>query len=118
MEDSFKVLSLYQKKCLDHDIDPAKILATATEASRVAKNSSEFYAKVKKELGIDVKIISGEAEAYYSTMGILFDTKITDPEITIMDIGGASTELIKVNTAKKEIIHSFSMPVGAVRMNN
>lgn len=118
MRDSFDALEKYQQICRKHCFDPAQITATATEASRVAKNAPEFYAMVKEKLKIDVKIITGEAEAHYSAMGILFDKKINDDEITIMDIGGASTELIRVDTRLKKILHSFSMPVGAVRMTN
>jgi exopolyphosphatase/guanosine-5'-triphosphate,3'-diphosphate pyrophosphatase len=35
-----------------------------------------------------------------------------------MDIGGASTELIKVNTKTFNIIETISMPVGSVRASN
>jgi exopolyphosphatase/guanosine-5'-triphosphate,3'-diphosphate pyrophosphatase len=118
MSESFEVLKAYRHLCQSHGIKANEIVATATEASRVAENADVFYKKISEELGINVQIISGEAEAYYSTMGILFDQSITDPEITIMDIGGASTELISVCTETKEILSSFSMPMGAVRFNN
>jgi exopolyphosphatase/guanosine-5'-triphosphate,3'-diphosphate pyrophosphatase len=118
MDESFCILREYKNLCSKHGIEAKDIIATATEASRVATNAIYFYKKIKKELGINVQIISGEAEAYYSAMGILFDEGISDKEITIMDIGGASTELINVDTVKKQIITSFSMPMGAVRFNN
>lgn len=118
MKESFGVLREYQEICLKYGLAIEQIIATATEASRVAKNAPRFYKKVYDELGLNVQIITGEAEAYYSTIGILIDDKIDEDEITIMDIGGASTELIKVNVANKAILQSFSMPVGAVRMNN
>jgi exopolyphosphatase/guanosine-5'-triphosphate,3'-diphosphate pyrophosphatase len=54
-------------------------------------------------------------EAFYSTKGILFNTKFSSDVITVMDIGGASTELIKVNTKTFQILETISMPVGAVR---
>lgn len=118
MTESFAVLESYKLTCHKYEIEPEDIIVTATEASRVAANSKQFYSKVKKSLGIDVTIISGEGEAYYSTMGILFDSSISESMITIMDIGGASTELIYVDTKSKSIQHSFSMPMGAVRVNN
>ena len=118
MDDSFSVLKNYSEICKKHNFDPACIIATATEASRVAQNSTEFYSKVEQELGIKVKIINAKGEAYYSAMGILFDKKITEDIITIMDIGGASTELIKVDVKNETVLNSFSMPIGAVRMNN
>lgn len=118
MEESLAVLETYADLCKKHHFDPAKAVVTATEASRVAKNAKEFFFEVKEKTGFSVTTISGEAEAYYSTMGILFDEKITDEVITIMDIGGASTELIQVNTKGKKILEAFSMPLGAVRLNN
>ncbi len=118
MDDSLAVLEEYSKICKKYEIEPATVLVTATEASRVATNAAEFFEQVKQRAGFNIQTISAEGEAYYSATGILFDKHITNDVITIMDIGGASTELIKVNTKDKSIIHSFSMPVGAVRMNN
>lgn len=118
MTDSEAVLEQYVSICRKHKIDPKNIIATATEASRVAKNAKSFYESIKQKYDLSVLVITGEAEAYFSTTGILFDKKINEDIITIMDIGGASTELIKVNTKEQKIIRSFSMPVGAVRMNN
>lgn len=118
MEESYQALKAYTELCADHGIKSCDIIATATEASRVSSNSNIFFKKIKQEFGLDIVTITGDGEAYYSTKGILFDSKINEQFITIMDIGGASTELIKVDTKTHEIHHSFSMPVGAVRMNN
>ncbi len=118
MDESYEVLSQYKKLIEKHKIKPTDVIMTATEASRVAENASEFYEKIKSELGLEVKIINGKGESYYSAMGVLLDSNITEDVITIMDIGGASTELTRVNVKQKAIIHSFSMPVGVVRLNN
>lgn len=118
MKESFEVLSAYVVLLKSVGVNASEVFVTATEASRVATNADRFYSKVRGELGLSVRVLSGEGEAYYSTQGILFDQNIADPVITIMDIGGASTELIRVEVNSKKIIHSFSMPVGAVRLNN
>ena len=118
MDDSYEVFNKYKKLCDKHGFDPANVLVTATEASRVASNAPDFFTRIKKEMGFNVQIISGEGESYYSTKGVLIDENITEPFVTIMDIGGASTELMKVDTNSHEIIHTFSMPMGAVRINN
>lgn len=118
MSETYQALSDYKKICLENSIKAENIIITATEASRVAKNASEFFSKIKKELSLTISIITGEGEAYYSTAGVLFDKTITDSEIVIMDIGGASTELIKVDVQHKKIRETFSMPVGVVRMTN
>lgn len=115
MDATYAALETYAKECDSHGISRENIIITATEASRVAQNATEFFKKISDELKLNVNVISSEAEAYFSTKGILFNTKFTSEIITIMDIGGASTELIKVNTKTLQILDSISMPVGAVR---
>ena len=118
MDDSFRALSSYVELCKKHNVPASEIIATATEASRVATNASEFFAKVKEELGLNVKVISGTKEAELTAKGILFNTSFTTETVVIMDIGGASTELIKVNTKTKTIISSISLKVGSVRVSD
>src|SRR5690606_7305767 len=115
MDASLSVLKSYAERCDKHGLNRGDIVATATEAARTAKNSRSFFNRVEQELGIKVKIITPEAEAYFSSKGILFDTDFESEVITIMDIGGASTELITVNTKNFQILSSISMPIGAVR---
>lgn len=112
---TYAAIKSYAEECDAHGVARDKIIATATEASRVATNAPDFFKKISDELGVNITIITSEAEAYFSTKGILFDTKFESEVITIMDIGGASTELIKVNTKNFQILESISMPVGAVR---
>lgn len=115
MAATYAAIKSYVEECDKNEVPRDKIIATATEAARVAQNAPEFFEKIEKELGVKINIITSEAEAYFSTKGILFDTKFENEVITIMDIGGASTELIKVNTKTYQIIESISMPIGAVR---
>lgn len=115
MQATFDAIQEYVKDCADNLIPAGQILATATEASRVAQNANDFFNKIKDELGVEIKIITPQAEAYFSTKGILFNSKFNSEIITIMDIGGASTELIKVNTKTFNILETISMPVGSVR---
>lgn len=108
----------FVEKCREHGLAPEKIIATATEASRVARNAEEFFKKIQTACGLQVQIITPEAEAYFSTKGILFDGDFESDVITIMDVGGASTELIRVNPKTFEIIESVSLPIGSVRSTN
>lgn len=115
MAATFDAIKSYAEDCDKLGIPREEILATATEAARVAQNAREFFNRIEAELKVKVRIITSEAEAYFSTKGILFNTKFDTDVITIMDIGGASTELIKVNTKNFQIMETISMPVGAVR---
>lgn len=115
-EESFDALKEYKDYCSEEGIAADSIIATATEASRVASNAGAFFAKVKNELGINVVTINALGEAYYSAKGILLGES-TQESMTIMDIGGASTEFITLDS-EKNIEHSFSLPVGSVRVTN
>jgi exopolyphosphatase / guanosine-5'-triphosphate,3'-diphosphate pyrophosphatase len=115
MEATLHAIRSYASECKNLGIAPEKIIATATEASRVAQNADSFFNEIESQTGVKVQTITPEAEAYFSTKGILFNSQFNSDIITIMDIGGASTELIKVNTKTFQILKSISMPVGAVR---
>jgi exopolyphosphatase / guanosine-5'-triphosphate,3'-diphosphate pyrophosphatase len=115
MKATHTALLEYIEVCKVHGILPEVILATATEASRVAKNGADFYANIFKETGLSVKIIHAKAEAELTARGILQGTKFKESKAIIMDIGGASTEFIQVDTQTMSVIDSISLPVGSVR---
>jgi exopolyphosphatase/guanosine-5'-triphosphate,3'-diphosphate pyrophosphatase len=115
MDESVEALKEYADIIKKHGIDTADVVVTATEATRVAKNKDIFLKRVFDETGLKITVITSEAEAFYSTQGILVGAG-DKTKLTIMDIGGASTEIIFY--ANNKIQKSFSMPVGAVRMTN
>lgn len=116
MEETYAALAEYKNICGALGISAADITATATEASRVSSNAGDFFRKVKKNLGIDVSVITSEGEAHYSAKGIMLGAEEKTP-LAIMDIGGASTEFI-LTTSSGDIERSFSLPVGSVRAVN
>jgi exopolyphosphatase/guanosine-5'-triphosphate,3'-diphosphate pyrophosphatase len=115
MNATYSAIKSYVEDCSKFGITPESIIATATEASRIAQNAFDFFYKIESELKVKINTINPVGEAFYSTKGILFNTKFSSDVITVMDIGGASTELIKVNTKTFQILETISMPVGAVR---
>ena len=90
--------------------DHVVVKAVATAAVRGAKNQAEFLKRVKDEVGLDLRVISGSTEAYLDYVGVVNTLPIRNG--IIMDCGGASTELVWVqNGACKERI---SIPIGSV----
>lgn len=66
----------------------------ATEACRVAGNSGAFLARVREEVGLDIEILTPEAEAKLAVSGC---ASLIDPRadfVLVFDIGGGSSELI------------------------
>lgn len=115
IDESFQALSEYRSIIEGHGIDLNQVLVTATEASRVATNAAPFFLKIKDKLGLKVKIINGEGEAYYTSYGVVKGSNVEAEQVTIMDIGGASTEFISVKTEPFEVLSSISLPFGSVR---
>lgn len=115
MEDTFSALSEYVEIIDGHGIERKNVTMTATEASRVASNAAPFFKKVKQELNLDVTIINSEGEAYYTAYGVICGSDTKVDELTIMDIGGASTEFIKVKKTPFKVCDSISLPFGSVR---
>ncbi len=116
MADTYKTLSEYKEILKRHRLSPEETIITATEASRVALNAPEFYQRIKKELGFDVQIISSDQEAYYTALGVSWMSKKNNNDLLhVLDIGGASTEIIKLKCEPFSKLSSLSLPIGSVR---
>ncbi|ARR01192.1 MULTISPECIES: Ppx/GppA phosphatase family protein [Campylobacter] len=91
----------------------SKILCTGTSALRDAPNSNTFINLVKRELGFNLRVISGDMEAFYGGIAALNLLSPLD-EATTIDIGGGSTELAKISNGR--IVDLISLDVGTVRL--
>lgn len=92
---------------------PEKILAVATSAARDVSNSEELF-KIGKEYNIPIEIIEGEKEAQVSFQGALVGFDFNDRCVSVLDIGGGSTEII---IGKQSQIQSKqSLNIGGVRL--
>ena len=118
MIDTVSAIKEYRKLCDERGITFDHLTVTATEAFRVAKNANEFSSELESILGTKIYIINGEGEAYYTSLGVVNGASLKKDEIIIMDIGGASTELIKVQVSPFKLIETISLPLGAVRCSD
>lgn len=98
------------KQIID-DMDVDEVRAIATAALRTSKNP-ELVTIPAEYMGINFEIISGEKEAYYDYMSVVNTLPVEN--CVIVDIGGASTELIFVeNGINKNMV---SIPMAAVNI--
>jgi len=70
-----------------------RVRAVATQACRVAANGEDFVARVDRETGLKLEIISTQEEAHLSVAGCM---DLLDPNFDVglvLDVGGGSTEL-------------------------
>mgnify|MGYP001050957673 CR=1 FL=1 len=118
IKSTLQALSDYSNILSKYDIDSREVIVTATEASRVANNFDDLSVPAKKDFNFEIQRISGEGEAFYTAFGVAMGVEDKSSNITIMDIGGASTELINVQLDDFKIINSVSLPIGSVRATN
>ncbi|OZI12311.1 exopolyphosphatase [Bacillaceae bacterium SAS-127] len=89
-----------------------EVECTATAAVRQASNRGEVLKEIKDEIGFDIRVLSGEEEAYYGFTAVT-QTVNLDSGLSI-DIGGASTEITYFEN--RQLIESHSFPFGAVTL--
>ncbi|CVI56251.1 Exopolyphosphatase [Agrobacterium deltaense NCPPB 1641] len=96
----------------------------ATEACRAASNGEEFLARVTRETGLKLEIISRETEARLAVSGCASLVGREARSVVLFDIGGGSSEIavIKVgenrsNRLANHITHWTSLPVGVVTLS-
>ena len=82
------------------------IVATAT--LRIAENSEQFIAAANKLLPVPIKLLTGEQEAETIYIGATCQQPNHDRQL-ILDIGGASTELIIGQQCKAEKVVSLNL---------
>ena len=110
MQRTLECLSEYESLIKQHKVSRRRTVATA--ACRVANNTSQFFAEVKKISGTEPELISGEIEGALSFVGATcsLDEKMAT---LVIDIGGASTELMVGN---ETLDFAVSLPFGAVNL--
>ncbi len=86
-----------------------RIFATATSAIRSAANGLDLVRMIKETTDIDVKIISGQEEAYHIYHGARRAVDISKGTYLIMDIGGGSIEFIITKAGEAMWMESFEL---------
>jgi len=91
MARGLECLSFFAERLQDIPKQNVRIVATATV--RLAKNSADFIAKANQVLKQNITLLSGEQEAELIYLGVAH-TNCSAEKRLVVDIGGASTELI------------------------
>lgn len=89
-----------------------KVLSVGTSALRDAENGSEFIKRVKT-LGINLRVISGDEEAYLGGFAAANLLSKFNKAVTV-DIGGGSTELALIENGR--VVDTRSLNLGTVRL--
>jgi exopolyphosphatase / guanosine-5'-triphosphate,3'-diphosphate pyrophosphatase len=92
-----------------------KIVAVATSAVREASNGGDLIERVKRELGLYVRVVSARDEARLIYLAVRHAMPLGDQPHFIMDIGGGSVEFIVGDAKKAALLESRKL--GAARMS-
>lgn len=104
----------------------------ATEACRAAENGADFLDEVRERLGLEIELLTREAEARLAVSGCASLLDLSSNYALVFDIGGGSTELVWLDLTRRRQPwrHSFtdrhevqacmmawtSLPVGVVTL--
>jgi exopolyphosphatase / guanosine-5'-triphosphate,3'-diphosphate pyrophosphatase len=94
--------------------DVKHIKACATSAMRDAQNSQEIIRKVKDETGIQIEVITGDAEASFIYENHIAENLDKLHSYLYIDVGGGSTELTFFADGKLVFKKSFN--IGTIRL--
>ena len=94
---------------------PDRICYIGTSALRQASNREEVLSRFQQEIGVSVKVISGEDEAALTYRGALLGLDEIQGPFLVIDIGGGSSELIVGETTMK-FWKAFSVEIGVVTL--
>ena len=101
-------------RCLLDVYGVEHVKACATSAMRDAVNAEAVIEKIKKETGIEIRIISGDEEASVIYENHVAENLDKDHSYLYVDVGGGSTELTLFSQNILVFKHSFD--IGTIRL--
>ncbi len=90
------------------DVPKENILVVGTATLRLATNVGEFLGPAERMLGHRIEVISGEEEARTIYQGVSW-TSSGEGHRLVIDIGGASTELVIGEQSDAKLLNSLHM---------
>ena len=112
MARAFGVLRRYAQTLKRHHVGDVE--AVATSAVRDAQNGPAFTRRVRTQLGVPLRIISGREEARLIYLGVLQARRFRGATL-IITIGGGSAQVIYGRDA--QVRYVTSVPLGAARLS-
>ena len=108
------VLSIqnFNEKCKSFNCD--KVIVVATETLRKCANKDIVLSEIKKETGLDVKILSGYEESYLGYISTI--NTLNYNNYFLVDMGGASIEIALVKN--KKFKNYASLPLGPIPLSS
>jgi exopolyphosphatase/guanosine-5'-triphosphate,3'-diphosphate pyrophosphatase len=111
---TLSALTDYAELLRAHGVTELDVVGTS--AMRDARGGREFAEEAGKVLGVAPRILSGAEEAEVTFVGTLSGLAL-DGAVTVFDVGGGSTEVIRGHTgARTHADAAVSLDIGSVRL--
>ena len=91
-----------------------RIVAAGTAALRDAANGAAFIRRVRVELGLSIRILSGVEEARCGFLGAVGGLPVDDG--VLFDLGGGSLQVSRFRG--RRLLGAVSVPLGALRVSD
>lgn len=91
-----------------------RVVAAGTSALREAANGPAFVRRVRRELGISIRTLSGVEEARYGFLGAVGGLPVDDG--ALFDLGGGSLQVARFRG--RRLLGAVSVPLGALRVSD
>lgn len=87
-------------KMARYDVVGARLVAT--QACRIADNGEQFINEMRRDLGLNIEILSHEAEAQLAVSGCASLIDDRSDHALVFDIGGGSSELVWLDLSRRK----------------
>lgn len=88
-----------------------QVIPVATAAVRDAEDGPAFIEEIKNATGMEFRLLSGEEEAFYSSVGVMNSLGLYDG--VMLDVGGGSAEIGLIRNGA--FVHGVTTLFGTVR---
>ncbi|MEX2273010.1 MAG: Ppx/GppA phosphatase family protein [Vicinamibacterales bacterium] len=109
---ALQTLTRFKRLADAHQVD--EITAAATSAVREAENGGDFIARVRRETGIRVRVISGAEEARLIHRAAGYGVDMSEGPAVVIDVGGGSVEITLGSPHRVAMGRSFK--AGVIRL--
>lgn len=106
--------ALTRMATLSRQLGASRIEVVATSAVRDASNGVAFLSRVRRDAGLQARVIDGTEEARLAFRSALAHFDLGTGRTVVIDIGGGSLEVAL--SAEGVIDHLASLPLGALRL--
>ena len=91
-----------------------RVIVVGTAALRDASNAGDSIERARREVGVEVDIVSGGDEGRYAFLGAVYGLPVESG--LLVDIGGGSLEVMHFTA--RQLDGTWSFPLGALRLTD